>query len=146
MRTKSNKIGNRPRFETLENRMLLSVASDTAAAVFTVNHVPSYGVDPTLDAQVSGRVLGVKISRFKVAVYIRVGDAWWNKPYQTDPLTMVRAHGRWRCVIATGDGTDGLDRYATDVAAFLIPAGHDAPLAYQDTTLPSELSAFRRID
>ena len=80
-------------------------------------HLPEY---PNHDYEyLEGNVTGVNPDDYRVAVYIRVGDPWWIKPYYDSPLTIVNPDGTWSCDITTG----GSDCYATAVAAYLLPAG-----------------------
>lgn len=80
-------------------------------------HLPEY---PNNDYEyLEGNVTGVTPDDYRVAVYIRVGDLWWTKSYYDSPLTLINPDGAWSCDINTG----GSDRYATAVAAYLLPAG-----------------------
>lgn len=71
----------------------------------------------------------------RVAVYIKVGNGWWTKPYWNNPLTIILPNGSWICDITTG----GIDSQATAIAAFLFPFGYDPPLMSGGYTLPQKL-------
>lgn len=90
----------------------------------TINfiHVPEYPNPGYEDLE--GNVTGVAPDDYRVAVYIHVGDLWWTKPYYASPLTTINPDGTWTCDITTG----GYDRYATAVAAYLLPAGVEPPI------------------
>ncbi|MBI3291113.1 hypothetical protein HYZ76_02410 [Candidatus Falkowbacteria bacterium] len=90
--------------------------------------VPAYGSFDNL----AGKVSGVDGDTHYGVVYIKVSDVWWTKPYYASPLTPIRSNGTWSCDITTG----GDDRYATQIAAFLIPAGIDPPICGPCTQLP----------
>lgn len=84
-------------------------------------HVPDYGSFETL----KGKVLNVKPADYRVTVYIQVETTWWTKPYWDNPLTIINPDGTWVCNITTG----GFDEMATKIAAYLVPAGYEVPLA-----------------
>lgn len=85
-----------------------------------------------------GRVLNVSPAEYNVAVFIYVGSGWWTKPYWEEPLTAIGSDGTWATDITTG----GNDEQATRIAAFLVPAGYNPPLASGDSTLPAELEQW----
>lgn len=95
-------------------------------------YVPPYNSFEDL----TGRVLHVSPSDYKVALYIKVGSGWWTKPFFGAGLTDIRADGGWRNDITTG----GNDHLATKIAAFLVPNGYDPPEMSGGATLPAELS------
>lgn len=70
-----------------------------------------------------------------VAVYIRVGGGWWNKPTFAQPLTSISTNGRWITDITTG----GNDPQATEIAAYLVPIGYTPPQVSGWGALPAEL-------
>ena len=96
------------------------LATSNPAINFT--HVPEYPNPGNEDLR--GKVTGVAPDDYRVAVYISVGDLWWTKPTYASPLTTINPDGTWRCDITTG----GNDRYATVVAAYLLPAGVEPPM------------------
>lgn len=98
--------------------------------VFT--YVPPYG---TWGDLLRGRVMHVRPSDYRVAVYIKVGNGWWTKPYWAWPLTKIMPDGRWSCNITTG----GIDHRAREITAFLVPAGYNPPLMRGGRNLPTEL-------
>ena len=87
----------------------------------TVTEIPVWGDRELL---LGGRVHGVEPAAHRVAVYIRVGGAWWTKPTFAEPATVIEPDGTWTCDIITG----GLDHEATHLVAFLIPADDSPPL------------------
>lgn len=95
-------------------------------------YVPPHGSFENL----TGRVRHVWPSDYKVALYIKVGNGWWTKPYFSNPLTDIRPDGGWRNDITTG----GSDSQATKIAAFVVPNGYSPPAMGGNSTLPSELS------
>ena len=64
-------------------------------------HVPEYPNPGNEDLE--GNITGVTTADHRVAVYIRVGDLWWIKPYYAAPLTTIDPDGTWTCDITTGD-------------------------------------------
>ncbi len=99
------------------------------AIAFTA--VPLVGADSPLE----GRVSGVVSNSVAVAVYIKVGNGWWTKPYWAEPLTAVAVDGTFACDVVTG-GNDG---DATEFAVFLVPAGADVPLAGGEPDVPGDI-------
>lgn len=94
-------------------------------------YVPPYGSFENL----RGQVWHVKPSEHRVAVYIKVGSGWWTKPYWNNPLTVINPDGSWICDITTG----GADHLATEIIAYLVPAGYNPPLMSGQSSLPQEL-------
>ncbi len=74
---------------------------------------------------------------YQVEIYIKVRGKWWTKPYWSDPLTPINFDGTWKCNINTG----GVDREASQVAAFLVPKGSTARLAGGHVEIPAEVFA-----
>jgi hypothetical protein len=93
-------------------------------------HVPEYP-NPG-NENLEGNVTGVNPDDYFVAVYIRVEDVWWTKPYYASPKRPIKADGTWICDITTG----GNDRYATEVAAYLLPEGEGPPICGPCCKLP----------
>ena len=93
------------------------IAQDDTGIGFT--YIPPWGSYDNLQ----GRVWGVIPSEHKVLVYIYVEGWWWPKPYATTPGTIIADDSTWTCDITTG----GIDKYATRIIAFLVPAGYDPP-------------------
>lgn len=93
-------------------------------------HVPEYP-NPG-NENLEGNVTGVNPDDYFVAVYIRVEDVWWTKPSYASPKTPMNADGTWTCDITTG----GNDRYATEVAAYLLPEGVEPPICKPGCKLP----------
>jgi len=86
---------------------------------FRFLNVPEYGSSTNLRGH-AGRF---DPDEHSVAVYIKVGDLWWPKPYYASRLTPIYPDGFWECDITTG----GNDQYATEIAAFLVPTGIVTP-------------------
>jgi len=99
----------------------------------TINFVqiPKYGTFTDL----TGQVLHVDPSAYRVAVYIYV-SGWWTKPTFANPLTTIQIDGSWTADITTG----GSDQNATRIAAFVVPNHYVPPLLGGDATLPSTLT------
>jgi hypothetical protein len=105
------------------------------------DHVPAYGTEEYLEGCVR---LGdpVDISRYRVAVYISIPPyGWWNKPSLAQPLTTISENGYWVCDISTG----GQDRYATEIAAFLVPYDYQPPQASGQQCFDSRLYQFPHV-
>ncbi|OPZ83497.1 MAG: hypothetical protein BWY76_02242 [bacterium ADurb.Bin429] len=89
----------------------------------TIDEVPPVGAAGYAHGSVTGQLDPEMLA---VAVYIKVGNGWWSKPYFNTPLTFPRAgDGHWQCAITTG----GNDTAATHVAAFLVFSTATVPLA-----------------
>lgn len=102
-------------------------------------HLPEY---PNHDCEyLEGNVTCVTPDDYRVAVYIRVGDLWWIKPYYESPLTIINSDGTWSCDITTG----GSDCYATAVAAYLLPAGVNPPICGPCYKPPEMSKAVARV-
>jgi hypothetical protein len=102
-------------------------------------HLPEY---PNHDGEyLEGNVTGVTPDEYRVAVYLRVGDLWWSKPYYDSPLTIINPDGTWSCDIATG----GSDCYATAVAAYLLPVGVEPPICGPCYEPPEIYEAVARV-
>lgn len=104
-------------------------ASDGPVIEFT--YVPPCGSFENL----KGKVLNVIPSDYKVAVYIRVDQGWWNKPTWANPLTPIQDDGSWICDITTG----GNDQDATEIAAYCVKNGYNPPEMSGQCALPEEL-------
>jgi hypothetical protein len=83
----------------------------------------------------AGRVSNVTFSDYRVAVYIKVGGSWWTKPTFVDPLSTIEEDGTWRTDITTG----GSDEVATEIVAYLVPAGFDPVDTAGAAALPSDV-------
>jgi hypothetical protein len=82
-----------------------------------------------------GQVRFVNPADFRVAVYIKVYNGWWTKPYWTTPLTAIRKDGTWQTDIVTG----GRDQIATEIRAFLVPNTYAPKKVAGDRALPRDL-------
>jgi hypothetical protein len=83
----------------------------------------------------TGQALHVKPSDYYVAVFIHVNGGWWTKPYLDSPKTQLSSTGDWTCDITTG----GVDEQADQIAAFLLPATFNVPLASGNSSIPGSL-------
>jgi hypothetical protein len=95
--------------------------------------VPAYGSHDDLQ----GMVTGLQPAQYKVAVFIRVRGGWWTKPYWNNPLTTISEDGSFTTDITTG----GVDPEATEIFAYVLPAGYSPPLLSGQSTLPASLEA-----
>ncbi len=104
------------------------------------------GVSPlgTEDGWVWGSVTGVNPNEYAVAVYILVGNGWWNKPFWKPAKTPIKSDMTWICDITT-DGGQGNDKNATKVAVYLIPVNYDPPEMHGGPSLPSELDQYPHV-
>lgn len=101
------------------------------ASPLRLTYVPPYRSTDDLEGQVAPCITP---TAHRIAVYIFVGG-WWTKPYFSNPLTTMRDDGTWTTDITTG----GNDRFATRIAAFLVPNGYSPPAMSGGQTLPPEL-------
>ena len=95
-------------------------------------YVPPCGSTNNLE----GRVQNITPDDYRVAVYIKVGIGWWNKPTWTEPLTPIQPDGSFTCDITTG----GNDPNATEIIAYLVPNGYTPPKMSGECVLPEELN------
>ena len=72
---------------------------------------------------------------YAVAVYIYVGNGWWNKPTFAAPLTAIGSKGRWTTDVTTG----GSDALATRIAAVLWRRADGEPPLVAGGQLPDSL-------
>ena len=89
-------------------------------------YVPPIGSFEDLRGRITG---GYNPENLAVAVYIKVGEGWWTKPYWDSPLTYPNSDGTWVCDITTG----GHDETATEILAFLVWRTTEVPLAAGST-------------
>ncbi|MFO7613533.1 MAG: glycosyl hydrolase family 17 protein [Bacteroidales bacterium] len=82
-----------------------------------------------------GQVWHAAPDKHLVAVYIKVDNGWWTKPYFNNPVSAINCDGSWTCDINTG----GMDQMTTEIAAFLIPLTYSPPIANGLVFLPDEL-------
>ena len=116
--------------------------SDEVGEDFRFVDIPEYGTT----ANLRGHAGSYNPDDYMVAVYIRVEGGWWTKPTFASPLTSIDSDGSWTCDITTG----GNDIYASEIAAFLLPIGIDAPKSSGSTQLPDipeavEFITFNRL-
>ena len=119
--------------ETMPNNWGNEIIGGPGTPSIELTYIPPYGSwDP---GSTKGQVWHVKPVDYRVAVYIKVENRWWTKPYWNNPLTIILPNGAWTCDITTG----GIDQRATEIAVFLIPFNYSPPLMSGGSTLPSEL-------
>lgn len=114
----------------------IASAAPQAATCRTIRitSVPPY--NSTQDLQ--GRVRcssAAAYSNYAVAVYIYVGNGWWNKPTFAAPLTAIGSNGRWTTDVTTG----GSDALATRLAAVLWRRADGPPPQVSGGPLPASL-------
>jgi exo-beta-1,3-glucanase (GH17 family) len=114
----------------LTQAVFLGVEKESLSAISFIE-IPQYGSFTNL----KGKVLNADPDKFAVAVYIKVNNIWWTKPYWDNPTTKINKDGTWECDITTG----GFDETATMIAAYLVPIGFDPPLASGSLELPQEI-------
>jgi hypothetical protein len=108
-----------------------SACEQTTSPCIAFTKVPAKGSSQN----VQGRVYHLDTTPYAVAVYIRVANGWWTKPYWDYPLTPLRPDGTWTCDITTG----GEDETANAIAAFVVPATAMPPSMAGGQQLPMAL-------
>jgi len=100
---------------------------------FTV--VPDWATTGLLE----GKVHNTTLYDHGIAVYIYIAEAggWWIKPTSSEPLTLIQADSSFSANIVTG----GMDQYATQIIAFLIPLSFSPPILLGEE-LPVSLFAY----
>ena len=100
---------------------------------FTV--VPDWATTSLLE----GKVHNTTLNDHGLAVYIYIAEAggWWTKPTSSEPVTHIRADSGFSTNIVTG----GMDQYATQIIAFLIPLSFSPPVLLGED-LPASMLAF----
>ena len=84
-------------------------------------HVPDY---PNPHGEnLKGRVTGIDPAMHCVATFILVEGSWWTKPTFASPCRAIEEDGTWTVHITTGIN----DRYATDIAVFVLPQEDPPP-------------------
>ena len=86
-----------------------------------------------------GQVHNITLNDHNLAVYIYIEEAggWWSKPTSAAPLTPIQADSTFSTNIVTG----GLDQYATQIIAFLIPSSFYPPVVLGED-LPAALFVY----
>lgn len=90
---------------------------------------------------VVGRTSHIDPNQYQVAVYIKVGNGWYVKPYDASPGSWINLDGTWGCDTCTDPQKNDLN--ATEIRAYLLPRSVTCPEVTGDhTVLPSELDAY----
>lgn len=121
--------------ETMPNNWGSEIIDGPGTPSIELTYIPPYGSWNPGD--IKGQVRHIKPNDYRVAVYIKVSNGWWTKPYWNNPLMIIMPDGTWTCDITTG----GIDSEATEIAAFLVPFNYTPPLLGGSAALPSELYA-----
>jgi len=97
--------------------------------------VPDWGKSNSL----AGRVHNTTLSDHGIAVYIYIEEAggWWTKPTSANPVTLLQPDSSFTANIVTG----GLDQFATQIIAFLIPLSFSPPVLLGGN-LPGSLLSY----
>ncbi|MGA1869872.1 MAG: hypothetical protein ACMUJM_15160 [bacterium] len=94
-------------------------------------YVPPFGSFNNLE----GIVKNVAQEDYKIAVFIKVSNGWWTKPYWNSPLITVNEDLTWSCDITTG----GNDQDATHIEAFIVPNEWPPVTLGGETAIPQEV-------
>ncbi len=105
-----------------------------ACRTIRITSLPPYNSTQDLQGRV-GCGSAADYDDYAVAVYIYVGNGWWNKPTFAAPLTAIGSNGRWTTDVTTG----GSDALATRIAAVLWPRADGAPPLVAGGQLPESL-------
>jgi hypothetical protein len=86
----------------------------------------------------TGQVCNASAADHFVAVFIKVRNGWWVKPYQDERRRVpIASNGTWTADITTGRG----DETATEIRAYLLPTAFDPPIVRNLLDLPVDLGA-----
>lgn len=118
----------------IAGQIALSMPSIPVACepAITFTAVPDYNTTDNL----SGQVTCVDTTVYQVAVYIKVGGGWYNKPTWDEPLTTIQSDGSWTANITTNTQYDPT---ATQIAAFLLSDSYPPPILDGSAALPATL-------
>ena len=120
--------------EPVNATVTMNIYVHEGAPGLAFTYVPPIGSFNNLKGIITG---GADPSKLAVAVYIKVGNGYWIKPYFDTPLTFPNSKGEWECDITTG----GSDSTATEIAAFLVLRTATVPTTVS-SSLPSIPSAL----
>jgi hypothetical protein len=106
----------------------------TERPFITILDMPPYGNGGYLYGQASCNPSNPCV----VAVYVKVNEKWWIKPYATPPVMPVGSDGGWGYHLSSYPRTDD---YATKYVAFLVPlsASNSVPKLQGSPNLPAVL-------
>lgn len=93
---------------------------------------PAYGAS---SGWLRGQAQGLDFDECRVVVLIRVQGVWWIKPYANERTITLGRNGEWSADIVTG----GQDAFASEIAAFLVPADYDPPAVLGWKAIPKGL-------
>ncbi|MBD3338734.1 MAG: hypothetical protein GF353_06485, partial [Candidatus Lokiarchaeota archaeon] len=110
----------------------LNIITNATTPSIEITSFPPYGET----GEISGRVHGVDPAGHSVALYIFIeGSGWWTKPTFDAPLIPIGQDSTWQAQMTSGE----VDRFATQVRVFVIPAGVLIPIAAGFACLPDTL-------
>ena len=95
-------------------------AHDSIPLPIDYTFVPPYGTTGNL----RGRVLTDTPEQYAVTTVIRVNGRWWTKPYWRAPTVRLAPDGTFAVDITTSE----YDRFATEIASFLLDVGVTPPV------------------
>lgn len=117
--------------------LALGLPSATASAPsIVITNLPAYG---SSSGNLSGLVLNTTPATHAVLVFIYVAGGWYSKPSCASQLTAIQSNGSWTADITTGTS----DKYATEVAAFLVSTNYSLACVNGSAslTIPSQAEA-----
>jgi hypothetical protein len=103
-----------------------AVASQTFVRPITFSpYLEFISVPPLGDQQgiLQGRAMGVDFSQYKIVTYIKGQDTVWYPKPNTSALITINSDGSWIQGIVTHPN----DKYATQVASYLVPNNTSVP-------------------
>jgi hypothetical protein len=96
--------------------LLQTVAAEAAAPAVVFTNLPAYGANGNL----AGLVLNADPSTNSILVFIYVAGDWYSQPNCANQLTPIQPDGSWSADISSSSN----DKYATEIAAFLVPSSY----------------------
>lgn len=116
-----------------ESHLDFYVAPNNSDPIITFTFIPEVGSEEYL----KGIIGNADSSQHKIAVYIKVDNTWWAKPYYDSRFTVIDSDAKWSCDIVTG----GHDQDATDIAAFLLPNTYNPPIPSSESQIEESIRA-----
>lgn len=99
--------------------LLPTVAANADAPAVVFTNLPAYGANGNL----AGLVLNADPSTNSILIFIYVAGDWYSQPNCASQLTPIQADGSWNADISSSSN----DKYATEIAAFLVPSSYSQP-------------------